>query len=98
MFVVKDDDGMNDHRRYKSIYFNYFLISYYRVKQFLAMQVRAMAACMKSQTDVLKCTASAQSGRWEVTVCFSPMSMERNSLSLAFSVWASFKIPPINSK
>ena len=26
MFVVKDDDGKNDHKSYKSSYFNYFLI------------------------------------------------------------------------
>ena len=39
------------------------------------MQVRVMAACMESQADILECTASAQSGRREVTVCFSPMSM-----------------------
>ena len=24
MFIVKNDDGKNDHKRYKSIYFNYF--------------------------------------------------------------------------
>ena len=47
-FVVKND-GKNDHRSYKSIYFNYFLISYYRVRLFLAMQVRVMAACMESE-------------------------------------------------
>ena len=75
MFVVKDDNGRNDHTSYKSIYFNYFLISYYRVRLFLAMQVRVMAACMESQADILECTASAQSGRREMTVCFSPMSM-----------------------
>ena len=75
MFVVKDDDGKNDYKRYKSIYFNYFLISYYTVRLFLVMQVRVMAACMESQADILECTASAQSGRREVTVCFSPMSM-----------------------
>ena len=34
-----------------------------------------MAACMESQADILECTASAQSGRREVAVCFSPMSM-----------------------
>ena len=39
------------------------------------MQVRVMAACMESQADILECTASAQSGRREMTVCFSPMSM-----------------------
>ena len=47
VIVVKDDAGKNDHKRYKSIYFNYFLISYYRVRLFLAMQVRVMAACME---------------------------------------------------
>ena len=45
------------------------------MRLFLAMQVRVMAACMESQADILECTASAQSGRREVTVCFSPMSM-----------------------
>ena len=45
------------------------------MKLFLAMQVRVMAACMESQADILECTARAQSGRREVTVCFSPMSM-----------------------
>ena len=74
MFVVKNDDGKNDHKIYKSILI-IFLISYYRVRLFLAMQVRVMAACMESQADILECTASAQSGRREVTVCFSPMSM-----------------------
>ena len=39
------------------------------------MQVRVMAACMESQADILECTASAQSGRGEVTVCISPMSV-----------------------
>ena len=39
------------------------------------MQVRVMASCMESQADILECTASAQSGRREVTVCFSSMSM-----------------------
>ena len=34
-----------------------------------------MAACMESQADILECTASAQSGSREVTVCFSLMSM-----------------------
>ena len=75
VFVVKDDDGKNDHKSYKSIYFNYFLTCYYRVRLFLAMQVRVMAAYMESQADILKCTASAQSGRREVTMCFSLMSM-----------------------
>ena len=80
MFIVKNDDGKNDHKRHKSIYFNYFLISYYRVRLFLAMQVRVMAACMESQADILECTASAQSGRGEVTVCISPMSMISHQL------------------
>ena len=75
MFIVKDDDGKNGHKSYKSIYFNYFRICSNRVKLFLAMQVRVMAACMESQADILECIASAQSGRREVTVCFSPMSM-----------------------
>ena len=61
MFVVKNDDGRNDHKRYKSIYFNYFFTCYYRVRLFLAMQVRVMATCMESQADILECTASAQS-------------------------------------
>ena len=81
MFVVKNDDGKNDHKRYKSIYFNYFLTCYYRVRLFLAMQVRVMAACMESQADILECTASAQSGRREVTVWFSPMSMTNTEVN-----------------
>ena len=32
---------------------------------------------MESQADILEYTASAQSGRREVMVCFSPMSMSR---------------------
>ena len=83
MFVVKDDDGKNDHKSYKSIYFNYFLICSNRVKLFLAMQVRVMAACMESQADILECAASAQSGRREVTVCFSPMSMDMPKCTVA---------------
>ena len=47
---------------------------------FLAMQVRVMAACMESQADILECTASAQSGRREVMVCFSPMSMGQGNI------------------
>ena len=50
------------------------------------MQVRVMAASMESQADILECTASAQSGRREVTVCFSPMSMLRANIILLFSV------------
>ena len=75
MFVVKNVDGRNDHKRYKSIYFNYYFTCYYRVRLFLAMHVRVMAACMESQADILECTASAQSCRRALTVCFSPMSM-----------------------
>ena len=45
------------------------------MRLFLAMQVRVMAACMESQADIPEYTASAQSGRGEVTVCISPMSM-----------------------
>ena len=60
MFVVKNDDGRNDHTRYKSIYFNYFFTCYYRVRLFLAMQVRVMAACMESQADILECTATLE--------------------------------------
>ena len=82
VFVVKNDDRRNDHKRYKSIYFNYFFTCYYRVRLFLAMQVRVMAACMESQADILECTASAQSSRREVTVCFSPMSMGCSRLLL----------------
>ena len=70
MSVVKDDNGKNDHESYKCVYFSYILISHYRVRLFLAMQVRVMAACMESQADILEYTASAQSGRKEVTVCF----------------------------
>ena len=58
MFVVKDDDGKNDHKSYKSIYFNYFLICSNRVKLFLAMQVRVMAACMESQSNIRSAQSS----------------------------------------
>ena len=81
MYFVKDDDWKNDHESYKSVYFIHFLICFYWVRLFLAMQVRVMAACMESQTDILEYTASAQSGRREVTVCFSPMSMDFNIVS-----------------
>ena len=70
MFVVKNDNGKNDHKRYKSIYFNYFLISYYRVKLFLAMQVRVMAACMEKHR-VISGVHSLGQGTEEVY----PMSM-----------------------
>ena len=63
MFVVKNDDGKNDHKSYKSIYFNYFLISYYRVKLFLAMQVRVMAACMESQSNIRSAQSRPRDGR-----------------------------------
>ena len=45
-----------------------------------------MAACMESQADIQECTASAQSGRREVTVCFSPMSMDNTYLSFVVVV------------
>ena len=65
MFVVKYDDGRNDHQSYKSVYFNYNLrVSYYKVRLFLAMQVRVMAAWMKSQTFI----SSAQSRPRDICV------------------------------
>ena len=63
MFVVKNDNGRNDHKRYKAIYFNYFLISYYRVKLFLAMQGRVMAACMESQSNIRSAQSRSRDGR-----------------------------------
>ena len=63
MFVVKNDDGKNDYKSYKSIYFNYFLISYYRVKLSLAMQVRVMAACMESQSNIRSAQSRPRDGR-----------------------------------
>ena len=54
VFVVKDDDGKNDHKSFKSCYFNYFLTCYKRVTLFLAMEVRVMAACVESQVDILE--------------------------------------------
>ena len=63
MFVVKNDDGKNGHKSYKSIYFNYFLISYYRVRLFLAMQVRVMAACMESQSNIRSAQSRPREGR-----------------------------------
>ena len=72
MFVVKYDDGKNDHKSYKSIYFNYFLIGYYTVKLFLAMQVRVMAACMESHLHILGCThLHSLVGRGMYSVLFS---------------------------
>ena len=69
MFVVKNDDGKNDHKRYKYIYFNYFLISYYRVRLFLAMQVRVMAACMESQSNIRSAQSRPRDGRGVSDVC-----------------------------
>ena len=56
------------------------------MRLFLAMQVKVMAAYMESQADILECTASAQSGRREVAVCFSLMSMSRTHTSSAASL------------
>ena len=69
MFVVKDDDGKNDHKSYKSIYFNYFLICSNRVKLFLAMQVRVMAACMESQSNIRSAQSRPRDGRGVSDVC-----------------------------
>ena len=74
MFVVKNDDGKNDHKRYKSVYFNYFLTSYYRVKLFLAMQVRVMAACMESQSNIRSAQFRPRDGRGVSDVyAFNPL-------------------------
>ena len=69
MFIVKNDDRKNDHRRYKSIYFNYFLTCYYRVRLFLAMQVRVMAACMESQSNMGSAQSRSRDGRGVSDVC-----------------------------
>ena len=69
MFVVKNDDGKNDHKRYKYIYFNYLLMSYYRVRLFLAMQVRVMAACMESQSNIRSAQSRPRDGRSVSHVC-----------------------------
>ena len=69
MFVVKNDDGKNDHKRYKSIYFNHFLTCYYRVRLFLAMQVRVMAACMESQSNIRRAQSRPRDGRGVSDVC-----------------------------
>ena len=50
-------------KSHKSIYFNYFLISYYRVKLSLAMQVRVMAACMESQSNIRSAQSRPRDGR-----------------------------------
>ena len=82
MFVVKDDDGKNDHRSYKSIYFNYFLISYYRVRLFLAMQVRVMAACMESQSFIRSAQSRPRDGTCVSYVCGATAS--RNTFVVTF--------------
>ena len=69
VFVVKDDDGKNAHKSYKPIYFNYFLISYYRVRLFLAMQVRVMAACMESQSFIRSAQSRPRDGTCISDVC-----------------------------
>ena len=69
MFVVKNDDGKNDHKRYKYIYFNHFLTCYYRVRLFLAMQVRVMAACMESQSNIRSAQSRPRDGRGVSDVC-----------------------------
>ena len=63
MFVVKNDDGKNAHKSYKSIYFNHFLTCYYRVRLFLAMQVRVMAACTESQSNIRSAQSRPRDGR-----------------------------------
>ena len=62
VFIVKDDGRQNDHKSYNSIYFNYFVISYYRVRLFLAMQVRVMAACMESQSFIRSAQSRSRDG------------------------------------
>ena len=69
MFVIKDDDRKNDYKSYKSIYFNYFLICSNRVKLFLAMQVRVMAACMESQCNISSAQSMPRDGRGVSDVC-----------------------------
>ena len=69
MFVVKDDDWKNDHKSCKSIYFNYFLICSNRVKLFLAMQMRIMAACMESQSNASSAQSRPRDGRGVSDVC-----------------------------
>ena len=76
MLVVKDDDGKNDHKSYKSIYFNYFLICSNRVKLFLAMQVRVMAACMESQSNIRSAQSRPRDGKGVSDVCvFNPTNV-----------------------
>ena len=69
MFIVKNDDGKNDYRSYKSIYFNYFFTCYYRVRLFLAMQVRVMAACMESQSFIRSAQSRSRDGTCVSDVC-----------------------------
>ena len=92
MFVVKNDDGKNDHKRSKSIYFNYFLISYYRVRLFLAMQVRVMAACMESQSNIRSAQSRPRDGRGvsDVCDCRSGLLFRRNSF-IIFNTYNSSK-------
>ena len=73
MFVVKDDGGKNDHKSYKSIYFNYFLICSNRVNLFLAIQVRVMAACMESQSNIRSAQSRPRGGRGVSDVCDESM-------------------------
>ena len=80
MFVVKDDDGKNDHKRYKYIYFNYFLICSNRVKLFLAMQVRVMAACMESQSNIRSAQSRPRDGRGVSDVCGATLGVGTASL------------------
>ena len=81
MFIVKNDDGKNDYRSYKSIYFNYFLISYYRVRLFLAMQVRVMAACMESQSFIRSAQSRSRDGTCVSDVC-GLMASKRRKISV----------------
>ena len=74
MFVVKDDDGKSDHKSYKSIYFNYFLICTNRVKLFLAMQVRVMAAYMESQNNIRSAQSRPRGRRGISDVCVDALT------------------------
>ena len=87
MFVVKNDNGKNDHKRYKSIYFNYFLISYYRVRLFLAMQVRVMAACMESQSNIRSAQSRPRDGRGVSDVCgIDPLNLKYENCCTQFMI------------
>ena len=87
VFVVKNDDGNNDHKSYNSFYFNYFLISYYRVRLFLAMQVRIMAACMESRSFIRSAQSRPRDGTCVSDVCASVSSIK---LSCAFTDYRSY--------